>query len=330
MENIVKLSADERKDIFQEAAYRKGIPPAIMEKDFWVCWVLRKIFADEYLSKIMLFKGGTSLSKVFKVIERFSEDIDLILDWRLLTESDPLAPMSGTKQAEMNSAIDESASAFISGELRERISAVLSPACSVEEDKKDPHILQVTYPESFSDQYIAPRVKLEIGPLASWVPNDRYIITPYLHDVFPELIKDHECGLRSIKAERTFWEKVTILHHEAHRPESSPVPARYSRHYYDMFMLSRSVIRESALKDIELLESVTAFKKRFYPRGWARYDLAVPGTMKLIPPDHVLKFMKNDYRDMQNMIFGEYPSFENIINGLSMLEGEINSIKASR
>jgi hypothetical protein len=106
--------------------------------------------------------------------------------------------------------------------------------------------------------------------------------------------------------------------------------ARYSRHYYDMFMLSRSVIRESALKDIELLESVTAFKKRFYPRGWARYDLAVPGTMKLIPPDHVLKFMKNDYRDMQNMIFGEYPSFENIINGLSMLEGEINSIKASR
>ena len=80
MENIVKLSADDRKEMFQEAAYRKEMPPAIMEKDFWVCWVLKKIFADEYLSNIMLFKGGTSLSKVFKVIERFSEDIDIVIN----------------------------------------------------------------------------------------------------------------------------------------------------------------------------------------------------------------------------------------------------------
>lgn len=326
MESIIKLNIEDRKDIFQEAAYIKGISPAIMEKDFWVCWVLRNIFADEYLSKIMLFKGGTSLSKVFKVIERFSEDIDLILDWRLLTESDPLSPISGTKQAKMNKIIDESASAFIPGELKEKISAVLTPACSVDEDKKDPHILQVTYPESFSDQYIIPRVKLEIGPLASWVPNDKYIIIPYLHDVFPELIKDYKCELRSIKAERTFWEKVTILHHEAHRPKDSSVPTRYSRHYYDLFMLSRSAIKDSALKDIKLLESVVAFKKRFYPRGWARYDLAVPGTMRLVPTDHVLKFMKNDYRNMESMIFGEYPSFKDIVSGLSKLESEINSV----
>ncbi len=326
MENIVKLSADDRKEMFQEAAYRKEMPPAIMEKDFWVCWVLKKIFADEYLSNIMLFKGGTSLSKVFKVIERFSEDIDLILDWRLLTESDPFALMSGTKQAKMNKAIDEMAAAFISGELREKISTVLSPVCLVEEDKKDHHILHVAYPDSFPDEYIAPRVKLEIGPLASWVPNDRYEITPYLHDVFPQQMKDCKCTLKSIKAERTFWEKVTILHHEAHRPESSPVPIRYSRHYYDMFMLSKSFVKESALKDVKLLESVVAFKNRFYPRGWARYDLAVPGTMKLIPPDHVLKFMERDYREMKNMIFGNYPSFDDIVNGLLTLEKEINTV----
>ncbi len=324
MENIIKLSSKERKEIFQEAAARKGMTSVIMEKDFWVCWVLKKIFADEYLSKVLLFKGGTSLSKVFKVIERFSEDIDLVLDWRVLTDADPTAHLSGTKQKEINKVIDEKAAFFISGELLEKISIALSPVCSVNADEKDPHILQVAYPESFSDQYIVPRVKLEIGPLASWVPNDRYVIVPYLHDVFPEFIKNHKCGLKAIKAERTFWEKVTILHHEAHRPETSTVPLRYSRHYYDLFMLSRSDIKNSALKDIELLKNVVEFKKKFYPRGWARYDLAVPGTMKLIPPDNVLKFLRTDYREMRNMIFGEYPSFENIIQGLTMLEKEIN------
>ncbi|HNW83322.1 MAG TPA: nucleotidyl transferase AbiEii/AbiGii toxin family protein [bacterium] len=211
-----------------------------------------------------------------------------MLDWKVLTDADPTAPLSGTKQKEINKVIDEKAASFISGELLEKISTVLSPVCSVKADEKDPHILHVAYPESFSDQYVVPRVKLEIGPLASWVPNDRYVIVPYLHDVFPELMKKYECTLKSIKAERTFWEKVTILHHEAHRPETSTVPLRYSRHYY---------------------------------------DLAVPGTMKLIPSDHVLKFLKTDYREMRNMIFGEYPSFENIVQGLTMLEKEINSIK---
>lgn len=328
MEKFLKLPSIERKEILQEAALKKGLPPAIMEKDFWVCWVLEKLFKDKDLSRILLFKGGTSLSKVFNIIERFSEDVDLILDWRVVTDLDPLLKISKTKQTNLNKTIDEKAAVFISGELKSKIQAVLSPICSVKEDENDNHILHVIYPDSFSDPYIIPKIKLEIGPLASWTPNDEYVVTPYLNDVFPELMKKGRFNLKAIKAERTFWEKVTILHHEAHRPEISRVPLRYSRHYYDMFMLSGSRVRISALKEIKLLKDVVDFKKRFYPRGWAKYDLAKPGTMKLIPPDHVLKFLKTDYKSMKNMIFGEYPSFETIMERLAKLEMEINSLKS--
>ena len=324
MEKFLKLSDKEREEIFQEAALKRGVPPAIMEKDFWVCWVLKKLFEDKYLSRILVFKGGTSLSKVFNIIERFSEDVDLILDWRVVTDLDPLQKISRTKQAKLNQCIDEKAASYIFGELKERINVVFESVCSVEADKDDNHILHVNYPGTFKDQYITPRIKLEIGPLASWVPNDEYAVTPYLNDVFPELLNSGRFNLRSIKAERTFWEKVTILHHEAHRPEKSRVPLRYSRHYYDVFLLNQSGIKDSALRDIKLLKDVVEFKDRFYPRGWARYDLAKPGTMKLVPQDHVLKSLKSDYKSMKNMIFGKTPEFDEIMQSIKQLEKEIN------
>jgi hypothetical protein len=127
-----------------------------------------------------------------------------------------------------------------------------------------------------------------------------------------------------IAAERTFWEKVTILHHEAHRPQESVQPSRYSRHYYDLFKLANTEIKDRALKDLNLLRSVVEFKKRFYPRGWARYELAYPGKMRLVPTDHVLISVERDYGAMGNMIFGEKPSFEEILSGLASLEEEIN------
>lgn len=131
--------------------------------------------------------------------------------------------------------------------------------------------------------------------------------------------------MRAIDAERTFWEKATILHHEANRPEPSTVPERYSRHYYDLFLMSQSDDKAKALADLQLLDDVVEFKKRFYPRGWAEYDKAKPGTLKLIPPDRILNTMRRDYAAMPEMIFGRQPSFDEIIGGLRNLEREINS-----
>lgn len=132
--------------------------------------------------------------------------------------------------------------------------------------------------------------------------------------------------MRAIDAERSFWEKATILHHEAHRPIDSIIPERYSRHYYDLcLMADDETLKASALGQLDLLEDVVLFKKKFYPRDWANYDAAVRGSLKLIPPNHVLKAMQKDYTAMQEMIFGRCPTFEAIITSLANLENEINT-----
>jgi hypothetical protein len=130
--------------------------------------------------------------------------------------------------------------------------------------------------------------------------------------------------VRVIQAKRTFWEKATILHYEAHRPADSPLPGRYSRHYYDLARMAASPVKEAALAGADLLADVVAFKQRFYPRNWARYDLAVRGTLRLIPGNHALKALEADYRAMANMIFGQTPGFVDILAQLRTLEDEIN------
>jgi len=174
---------------------------------------------------------------------------------------------------------------------------------------------------------LRPEIQLEVGPLASWVPNAEYRIRSYAAEALPDLFEQPTGKVWAIKAERTFWEKVTILHHEAHRPAGSPQPAGYSRHYYDVCRLARCAVKQTAFADIELLHAVTAFKNKFYHRGWARYDLAIPGTMKLVPPPHVLASVERDYDQMQFMIFGERPSFQEIMAQVAELESEINALR---
>jgi hypothetical protein len=164
---------------------------------------------------------------------------------------------------------------------------------------------------------------LEIGPLASWVPSSSHPIKAYAAQVFPEAFSNPDFEVVAIDAERTFWEKATILHQEAHRPGA--IPARYSRHYYDLYKLSESPIRKTALDNLTLLKSVVEFKERFYYSSWARYDLAVLGSFRLSPPDSQLPALERDYRAMQDMFFREPPTFETILTGLAELEREINA-----
>ena len=141
--------------------------------------------------------------------------------------------------------------------------------------------MNVAYPAAFSEDYLRPEVRLEIGPLASWDPSDRHVIQPYAADSFPEVFEEPDCPVVAIAAERTFWEKATILHQEAHREGATP--SRYSRHYYDTYKLATSPVRQVALKDVGLLQQVVEFKQRFYPCGWARFEDARPGTFRLMP-----------------------------------------------
>jgi hypothetical protein len=304
--------------------------PAIVEKDFWVCWILKLLFAEPTLKNQMVFKGGTSLSKVFGLIDRFSEDIDLVLDWRLLgyeqaSANHPhSATQSKTQQSRFNQEMNAKAVVYIRETLLFQLNRLFGPIPGVlaRIDEDDPHTVNVSYPAAFAAEYIRPAVRLEIGPLASWVPSRSHPIKAYAAEVFPEAFSDPDFEVVAIDAERTFWEKATILHQEAHRPGA--IPVRYSRHYYDLYRLSESPIRKAALGNLTLLKAVVEFKERFYYSSWARYDLAFPGSFRLSPPDSQLPALERDYRAMQDMFFREPPTFETILAGLAALEWEIN------
>ncbi len=274
----------------------------------------------------MIFKGGTSLSKVFHLIERFSEDIDLILDWRTVINTDPREPKTKSAQDKLNKEINAKAIYYIQINLLPTIESALAPYCTCVADEKDGLIIHVRYPSSFDDPYLRPEILLEIGPLASWLPYGEYAVQSFASEEFPTLFVNPICNVKAIVAERTFWEKATILHQEANRPLEKAMLPRYSRHYYDLAMMAQSHIKETALRDLTLLKTVVAFKQQFYPSAWARYEEAKIGSLRLIPSLERVTELSKDYDAMRSMIFGSYPPLEKIIEILQALEAEINQL----
>lgn len=326
MNKIALLPTQRRNELFRETAGMMHTTEAIVEKDFWVVWTLDKIFADANLAKILKFKGGTSLSKVYDLIGRFSEDIDLILDWREVISDDPYKERSKNKQNKFNDNTNEAAQIYIHEELLPAISQLLAPVCNCTIDADDRNSINITYPSAFQDIYLRPQILLEIGPLASWTPSDIFEISSFAAQKFSEVFEQSSCRVDTILAERTFWEKATILHQEANRTSDKLLPSRHARHYYDLAMMARSSVKEQAFARLDLLEAVVEFKQRFYPSGWAKYEEAKVGTLKLLPAPFRYAELHKDYTAMQNMIFEKHLSFEEILETLEVLEHEINSI----
>ena len=326
IDDIVQGTGSYRAELCKLVQNDSGVECVMLEKDLWVTYVLEKIFADKELSKILRFKGGTSLSKAHHIIRRFSEDVDLVLDWtRFLELGNPNELRSKTQQSKYNELINTTAGSYVSGELRVRIQSVLGDVCKVELDPIVPLNLHVVYPKCFSNSYITPDVKLEIGPLASWTPWERKSITSLVGEFEPQL-EIQPFDVPVIKVERTFWEKIEALHHEHYRPESKKAPKRFSRHYYDVCRMFRSGVFDAAKNDLPLLANIVDFTRKFYPRSWAHFELCKPGTMLLLPSEHALPIMKADYAAMRNMIYGDYSSFEEILLAIKELEAEINTI----
>lgn len=288
MDHVATWTKADRADLMREAGTIKRMPPEVVEKDFWVCWTLNRLFGSATMARKILFKGGTSLSKVFQLIERFSEDIDLILNWTEVTRENPRAARSVSRQDAFNKELLRRAHVYLRETFLPEVRMLVEGVCEavIEEN---PEVVKIKYP-------------------------------------LPTVFRQPTCRVKAIKAEQTFWEKVTILHHEANRPEKSPQPAGYSRHYYDVCRMARTRVKADAFADLDLLRAVAAFKDKFYHRGWARYDLAKPGTIKLVPPEHVRQAVEKDYEGMRLMIFGERPNFRDIIEQLRALEAEINAL----
>lgn len=332
MRNIATINETDRKALIHNTAAKMGMTDAIIEKDFWVCYMLDYLFHRCAWKDHIAFKGGTSLSKAYGLIERFSEDIDLILDWRVLGYgiNEPWNERSNTKQDLFNKEANTRAENFLRDTFLPAVSADLSAElgdivkCII--DENDPQTVKIFYPNSFADRSILQEIRLEIGALAAWTPAAVKPTTPYAALHYARLFKEPTTEILTVLPERTFWEKVTILHREAYRPENSTVPTRYSRHYYDLWCMAKSPVKDAAFADIDLLEKVVRFKEKFYRCPWARYDEAKPGTMKLIPSEKNIKALREDYEHMKNMIFGEKPAFDVILDAIKALEDEINTL----
>lgn len=330
MNHIARLPIKDREALFRNTAYKMGMNEAIIEKDYWVCFMLDYLSNRSKWKNNLAFKGGTSLSKTFGLIERFSEDIDLILDWCILgySENEPWDKRSNTKQDLFNKEANTRAEAFLKNEFIpatiKDIEDELHMKINCSADPNDGQTVKFGYPNSFSDKSILQVIRLEIGALAAWTPAEKREVTPYAAQQYPHLFEKPSTQVLTVLPERTFWEKVTILHREANRPENREFPTRYSRHYYDLSCLANSNVKEKALADIQLLKKVVEFKEKFYRCPWAKYEDAKPGTMKLMPSAFNLVKLEEDYEHMQNMLFGNIPSFQEIMVTIEKLMKEIN------
>ncbi len=332
MIEIARLPSDERKELFHNTASKIGLHDAIVEKDFWVCLMLDFLFQHSTWKNAITFKGGTSLSKGYHLISRFSEDIDLILDWRILGYgiNEPWENRSNTKQDAFNKKANQNAEVFLAEtfcpHVREGLSALLGFPVNLYMDEEDKQTVIFAYPNMFSDASTLQVIRLEIGALAAWTPSELVDIVPYTAELYTQLFKHKAVSVLTVSPERTFWEKATILHHEANRPEHLSMPKRYSRHYYDLFCMTNSYVKEKAFDSLELLKKVVDFKIKFYPRAWARYQEAVPSTIKLLPPSYRMRELQEDYSSMHNMIYGEVPSFESMMDSIEKLENDIHTL----
>lgn len=327
MKSVAQLTEQQRKELFTETANAMGVTAAAIEKDFWVCWVLLHVFEDDALKQYLRFKGGTSLSKCYNAIERFSEDIDLILDWTQLTQEDPTGTRSKTKQGKFNQSINQHAQGYIADILLPRLIDLMGDTCKLAIDTQDPHTINVTYPKAFTSEYLRPQVRLEIGPLAAMLPMEYCAVQPYAVKYFPDVFAQASVSVPTIVVARTFWEKLTILHAEAHRPENTALPSRYARHYYDVYKLVQTGLYKTALAQPSLLDDVVVFKQTFYPSSWANYNNATLAGLVLQPSRNHINSLRTDYVQMQEMLFGDKPSFDNIVATLIKLENEVHALQ---
>lgn len=338
MDDFAKLKPADRRIVFEGTATQRNLQPHVVEKDFWVCWTLKELFQLPTTGVHLIFKGGTSLSKVFKIIERFSEDIDISIDRDFLGfggANDPEAGKSNKDKQRRIDALRTACQQKISGELQPALESAIQVKIgrgeqwSVRQDNDDPdqQTLLFEYPTVFPQEtshYIRRAVKIEMGARSDHWPAESKTVTPFVAEQFPKGFKEPACAVKVLSAERTFWEKATILHSEFNRPAEKAIPQRFSRHYYDLGELIRKGVADEAAKQLELLDRVAKHKLLFFRSSWAKYEEASKGTLHLSPQEHRIPAIREDYAKMKEMFFSEPPAFDEILKTILAWEKQFN------
>jgi len=342
MYNFVKLAKIERSQAFRIASEKLGYPAYVVEKDFWVTYILDTLFNRINHQHRILFKGGTSLSKCYKLIDRFSEDIDLSLhmaDLGFMGDKAPHIVATKESKSAAKRAVDD---LKVAGELflkntilvllKEKIIEDLGSVegWSLVLDDTNAENLLFYYPKSLEDdeygnKYVKPVVLIETGTKSEHLPMEKVTVASLLEDAIAEI--NSKAVIKVLSPKRTFWEKVTLLHAENNINRVERVKERLSRHLYDIVMLSRSPIGAESMKDLALLDAVATHKAFYYRSNAAKYDEAKAGTLKIVPKGEILKAFRSDYEKMRSMFSGEVLAFDIIVEELRILENKINNAR---
>lgn len=330
MNTVLDLSTKERIELFSEAGSVLGLPAFYVEKDFWVCWVLEALFHSEPIGQNLSFRGGTSLSKGWGLIDRFSEDIDLSIarTWIDAELPDPTdEALSRAQQDRLLKRLRRACREVVRDQifpllenqveqLEENASARL-----IEIDQaRDPFVIEIEYPRVDSGpgrDYQRPLVKVELSGRADSWPEENRLITPYVDQAFPQIAQPQGLRISCVTPARTFWEKASLLH-ERHAQASDRPASRQSRHLYDLVKLWEHVKAENGLRD--LFQGVKLHRKAFYNYGGIDYDQLTPGGLVLTPPEERLQAWRVDYQDMGDMFISDPPEFDDLIDSVRQIE----------
>jgi len=327
-----KLNITERREIINQTSTKIGIIPTAIEKDFWVMIALKAIFETEY-GDHMVFKGGTSLSKGWNLIDRFSEDIDLGIDRKYLNFGGDLTRSGVTK-------LRKDAAKFVAEKfvpvLKDKLIQNGTKEFSLdlvdfEESDTDPMSIELKY-ESITKEveYLKPRILIEINSRSLRDPFEMRRMSSYIGSLYPDKIfSDKEIEVPTVLPTRTMLEKIFLLHEEFQKPEGRKIRyERMTRHLYDLEKLMNSEFGEAAISDKELYNTIVEHRKMITNITWVDYKKHHPKYIDFIPPDRVIKDWNKDYRDMQeSMFFGETLPFEKLIEKLKELRMRINQIQ---
>jgi hypothetical protein len=337
---IIMASEADRRDLFVGTAARLGTAVQNVEKDFWVCWVLDALFNGlPPHGPRLLFKGGTSLSKAFGLISRFSEDIDITVfrdDLGQPAGPAELEALSGKQRRLRLEAIREACQAFIQGDfdtgLRERAVEFIQQGFTLEADRDDAdgQSLLLWYPTAVAqaDGYVRSAVKIESGAKSALDPHTAASVTPYVADDLPHLDL-RVTNVTTVQPERTFWDKIVILHGlrqwYGRRGELRHGGQRVSRHYYDVHQLLRSPQAAGWMANVPLAEDCARHARLFFGSADLGLEAARHGTFMLMPSTEMFEALRRDYAAMAGMIFRDVPTLRDVLASVEQAEATINA-----
>ena len=329
---FLQLPENEKIEIINQMHEETKLPQVIIEKDLWVTAVLRALFALPYTENLS-FKGGTSLSKCWNLIERFSEDVDIAINREFF------GFIGNSFTINQINKLRKSACKFIRNNLQNDLArqmeaigipAVFSVKVNItSETTIDPEKVFVEYKSVFNaSPYIKNTVVLEIGGRSMKEPLQRVEIQSFIDKHFSQAIfAEKPFEINVVVPERTFLEKVCLLHEEFYKPSEQVRVERMSRHTYDIARMIDTPIAENALKNKDLFQSIVAHRRMFIAMKGFDYDTLSPKTIKIIPPDSVIAKWEDDYNRMQTMIYGKLLSFNEIIDKITQLNEQLNGIE---